>query len=125
VLAAPDGELVLLHVAAPEPDFIGYEVGPPSVRDAVAGTLRQAHRRVQELAAQSASAGLRVTPLTVQGMTGDRILDHARRLQADMIAIASHGHGAVHELLAGSLLHELLRGAAVPVVVVPVHPTSD
>ncbi len=120
-LAQPGGELWLLHVAAPDPDFIGYEVGPQSVRDAVASKLRGKHKRMQELAAPLQTAGLGVTPLTVQGVVVERILEHAARVGAELIVLASSSHGAVHELIAGSVVRGVLHDATVPVVVVPAH----
>ena len=42
-------ELWLLHVEAPEPDFVGYEVGPESVRDSVASEIHQDHTELQKL----------------------------------------------------------------------------
>lgn len=121
-LATPDGELIILHVAAPEPDFVGYDAGPSSVRDNVARDLRREHQAVRLLADAASGPGLEVTPLTVQGMTADRILEHAERLGAHFIVVASRGHGALHDLLVGSVVRGLLRRAPVPVVVVPWHP---
>ena len=42
-------ELTLLHVAAPEPEFIGYETRPATVRQAVAHQLSAEHKHLQEL----------------------------------------------------------------------------
>jgi nucleotide-binding universal stress UspA family protein len=119
-LTPPGGQLVLLHVAAPDPDFVGYDVGPPTVRDQVAKELRAEHRAVQALAATLEHSGLNVTPLTVQGVVVERILEHATRMQVDLIVLASKGRSAIAELFAGSTVHGVLRGANVPVVVLPV-----
>jgi len=118
-LAAPDGALTILHVAAPEPDFVGYDPGPSSVRDNVARDLKREHQAVQQLAARVRTASLHVTPLTVQGMTVDRIAEHAGRLGVNWIVVASKGHGMLHDLVVGSVARELMRRATVPVVVVP------
>jgi nucleotide-binding universal stress UspA family protein len=118
-LAQPGGRLVLLHVAAPDPDFVGYDIGPQSVRDQVAKELRTEHRSVQALADTLEDSGLSVTALTVQGVVVERILEHATRLPADLIVLASKGRSAVAELFAGSTVHGVLRAASVPVVVVP------
>lgn len=118
-LAEPGGQLVLLHVAAPEPEFVGYDVGPQSVRDGVALELRAEHRRVQALAEGLATSGLTLTPLTVQGPVVERILEHAARLQARWIVVGSKGRSVVRELMGGSTVHALLHAATSPVVVVP------
>jgi nucleotide-binding universal stress UspA family protein len=123
-LAEPDGTLVILHVAAPDPEFVGYAAGPKSVRDAVAADLREEHRAVQSLADGVRSSGLTVTPLAVQGATTERIHEHAVRLDVDFVVIGSRSHGALHDLVVGSVVQGVLRGAATPVVVVPL-PSTD
>ena len=49
----------------------------------------------------------------------ERIVEHAARLQADFIVVASKGRSGVAELIVGSTVHALLRRATTPVVVVP------
>jgi nucleotide-binding universal stress UspA family protein len=122
-LTAAGDELVILHVAAPEPDFVGYDPDPKSMRDQVAKTLRDEHQAVQRIAERIRSTGLTVMPLTVQGATVARIAEHAERLGAALVVVASHGRGLLHELVVGSVVTGLLRTVTIPVVVVPVHAT--
>jgi len=118
-LAGPGGTLVVLHVAAPDPDFVGYEAGPSSVRQNVAADLRSEHRGLQRLADAARGPDLEPTPLFVQGPTAEMILEHAARLRADFVVVGSRKHGALHDFLVGSTVRELLRNSTVPVVVVP------
>ena len=115
------GELVLLKVAEPEPDFVGFEPGPATVRVAVAHDYRAEHVRLDELKAQAAASGLAVMALHVQGPIVEKILDQAEERGARMIVMGSHGHGALYELLVGSITQGVLKGAKCPVVVVPAH----
>jgi len=39
----------VLHVADPEPDFVGYEPGPQYIRDIKADEYREEHRNLQEV----------------------------------------------------------------------------
>ena len=112
-------DLVLLKVAEPEPDFVGFEPGPVTVRVAVAHDYRAEHVRLDELKAQAAAGGLAVTALHVQGPIVEKILDQATERGARMIVMGSHGHGALYELLVGSITQGVLKGAKCPVVVVP------
>jgi hypothetical protein len=75
-LTEPEGELVILHVAAPEPDFVGYCVGPQSVREAGALELRNEHRQVQQLAAACAATCFvaRAAQTLVRTRTGHRAI---------------------------------------------------
>ena len=113
------GGLVLLKVAEPEPDFVGFEPGPQTVRVAVAHDYRAEHVKLDELKAQAAASGLAVTALHVQGPIVEKILDLAAERGAGMIVMGSHGHGALYELLVGSITQGVLKGAKCPVVVVP------
>ena len=124
-LCEPAGQLIILHVAAPEPDFVGYGVGPESVRHSVALELRSEHRQVQQLAATSRASGLLVTPLTVQGMAAEKILDHAERLEVDFIVLATKSHSMLHDWVVGSVARAVVKGACRPVVLVPSPATSE
>jgi nucleotide-binding universal stress UspA family protein len=119
IAVALPGEVWILHVADPEPDFMGYDAGPQVERDLVAGELRQDHRDLQSLAAQWRSEGLACTALLVQGRTSDTILTEATRLAIDLIVIGSHSGGAMRRLFAGSTSGGVLSKSHVPVLVVP------
>ena len=109
--------LVLLHVTEPEPDFVGFEPGPLAVRQTVARDIKGEH---QKLDALKASVDLPdVLALHIQGPAIDKILHEAAEQQAGMIVIGSHGHGALYELLVGSVTAGVLKGAPCPVLVVP------
>ncbi len=111
--------LRLLHVARPEPDFIGYDPGPQTVRTHLAHELRDEHRQLQAMADELRAAGHDVEALLVQGPSIEKIVEEARRLHAAMIVIGSHGHGALYDLLLGSVSEGVVRAAPCPVLVVP------
>jgi nucleotide-binding universal stress UspA family protein len=120
-LAVPlSASVWLLHVADPEPDFVGYEVGPQSERDAMAEKFHREHAELQAIAERMRNAGLQTTALLVQGATADTILQETAKLEVDMIIVGSHGHGAVYQALVGSVSEAVLRNCVVPVLVVPV-----
>lgn len=112
--------LWIVHVAAPEPDFVPYDDDPTPMRDSVALGLREEHRRVQALAEELAEQGLAVTPLLVAGPTVEKILEEATKLEAGLVVVGSHGHGALHRVLLGSVSEGLVRHAELPLLIVPV-----
>ncbi|CAN5874648.1 universal stress protein [soil metagenome] len=116
-------ELHVLHVGEPDPAFVGYAAGPPGVRDQVAATLREQHRRIEAIASEATQQGLTAHPHTLRGPYVATILGEAARLRADVIVLGSHGHGRLHGILAGSVTSGVMRGAKVPVLVVP-HPAQ-
>jgi nucleotide-binding universal stress UspA family protein len=115
-----DAKLWLIHVATPEPEFIGYETGPQTVRDRVALELRQEHRSTQQVAEKLRRSGLDVTALCPQGATVRTILQEAEKLDADLIVMGSHGRGALHRALLGSVSEGVLHKATCPVMIIPV-----
>jgi nucleotide-binding universal stress UspA family protein len=49
---------------------------------------------------------------------GDIVLEQARALDADLIVMGTHGHGAVKRLILGGVADHVVRHAACPVVTV-------
>jgi nucleotide-binding universal stress UspA family protein len=117
--AALATELLLLHAAAPDPDFVGYDVGPQSVRDDRARTLKQEHKRLQARADTLRQGGLEARALLVEGPTVETVLDEARKHGARMIVVGSHGRGTIGRALLGSVSEGLARAAHCPVLIVP------
>jgi nucleotide-binding universal stress UspA family protein len=118
-------ELTLVHVAAGDPEFIGYSQGPQTVRDDRARELRKEHSDVQEIAKGIRERGITAHALMIQGATVEKILGEATELETDIIVLGSHGHGALHRALLGSVSEGVVRGARCPVLVVPAAPPSD
>lgn len=118
---ALSAQVWLLHAAAPEPDFIGYDPGPQSVRDTVAKTFHREHSEIQEIADQLRKAGIDSKALLVQDDAATAIIKEASKLGADMIVVGSHGRGAMHHLLMGSVSEGVIHKAECPVMVVPTH----
>ncbi|MDP2470958.1 MAG: universal stress protein [Candidatus Palauibacterales bacterium] len=118
-LARPNRAIYLLHVAEPDPSFIGYEAGPDEVRHEVAVEFKREHDQLQALAGRLREAGHRVTALMVQGPTVATILEQADRVEAEVIVVGSHGRGKLFDVMVGSVSAGVIRKAKVPVLVVP------
>lgn len=109
----------LVHVAAPDPDFVGYDAGPQAVRDQVAAGLRSEHRALQGLADGLRARGVEAKALLLRGPTVETILSEAGRVGSDVIVLGSHGRGRIARALLGSVSEGVLRGASCPVMIVP------
>lgn len=116
---ALDSRLWLIHVAEPNPDFVGYETGPDTVRDAIAHQLRVKRVELEEAAEELRRDGLEVTALAVQGPIAETILKEAGKIGADVILMGTRAHGKLHEWLMGSTSKGLLKKANRPVLLVP------
>jgi nucleotide-binding universal stress UspA family protein len=110
----------LVHVAEPEPDFVGYDVGPDVVRDQVARRFKTEHRALQEHTEAMRAEGIKARAILVQGATVETLLELAKKQESDMIIVGSHGRGMVAEILLGSVSAGLIRRSTCPVTVVPV-----
>jgi nucleotide-binding universal stress UspA family protein len=109
----------LIHVAQPDPDFIGYDVGPDSERNFMAKRFREQHLKIQELSAVVKEKGIDITPLLLQGPTIETIIEKAKKLEVDMIVTGSHGHGTMFHILVGSVSKGLLKKSPVPLLIIP------
>lgn len=118
-LAGPDREIFLLHVAEPDPSFVGYEAGPEEVRNQVAKEFHEEHRQLQGIASRLREKGNQVNALLVQGPTVQTILEQADYLDAEVIVVGSHGRGKLFDLVVGSVSAGVIRKSKVPVLVVP------
>ena len=114
-------ELALVHIAAPNPDFVGYEAGPQTVRDDRAHELRDEHKQLQQMVEDLNAQGVTARAVLAQGPTVEKMIDEVDRLDAQLIVVGSHGHGALHRALLGSVSEGLIRHAPCPVVVIPAH----
>lgn len=112
-------KLWLVHVAAPDPEFVGYEAGPQTVRDNRASELREEHRKLQRVAAGLREGGLDVAALLIEGPTVETLLKQAADVEADLLVVGSHGRGALGRTLIGSVSERVTRRAHRPVLIVP------
>lgn len=121
---AVSAKLWILHVAEPEPDFVGYAPGPQYIRDSLAEQFHQEHRQIQEIAEKMREEGLEATALLIQGPTVEVILKTAKKIEADTIVIGTHGKGAVYHLVVGSVSETVIQKAECPIFVVPIRERS-
>jgi len=110
-----------LYLAGHEPDRIENKADPQLVRDSIAKRFHNEHRQIQEFADRLRKTGLDTTACLAQGATVETILKEASKLDIDIIVVGSHGRGAMHQLLVGSVSEGVIHGSERPVLVVPTH----
>ncbi len=114
-----DAKLWLVHIAAPDPVFVGFEVGPQHVRDSKAEVLRMEHRELQTLASQLKAKGFNAEALLIQGPTSETLVEEASKLKADLIVLGAEDHGAIFKAIFGSVWEDVAKNVKVPVLLVP------
>ncbi|MFP4289907.1 MAG: universal stress protein [Bacteroidales bacterium] len=114
-----DAKLWLMHIAAPDPDFVGYEPGPQYIRDSRAEELRDEHKKLQEYADALNSKGLDAEGLLIQGATTEMIMKESKKLKTDMIICGDHDRGFFYRAFAGDVTSRIIKKSKIPVLVVP------
>ncbi|NNE72771.1 MAG: DUF4404 family protein, partial [Acidimicrobiales bacterium] len=118
--------LHLLHAAAPEPDFVGYdEAGGPYDEERRANELTDELRDLNAMAKAIGEDGIQTEAQVVVGPTVEVILQKAAETDAAVVAIVGHKHNAMHRLVQGSVAAALLKAANVPVLVLPTQEDDD
>lgn len=112
-------QLTLVHVAAPDPDFVGYQAGPDTVRDAMARTFHREHQQIEAAAQELRKDGVDATALLLQGPTAEMILKESDKLSVDAIVMGTRARGALHDLIVGSVSKQVLHQSTRPVLLIP------
>lgn len=115
-IAGPlDLEVVLLRVVPPTvaPTLEGAGTFVP---DDVATRVRDAREYLAPIAADLRERGVRVTTEARHGAPVTEIVATARDLDADLIAMTTHGRSGLGRILFGSVAEAVLRQAQVPVL---------
>jgi nucleotide-binding universal stress UspA family protein len=71
-----------------------------------------------------AQDGIKVSLHEPTGAVAEGILNQADELNADMIVMGAHGHGAMYNLLVGSATKGVLKRSTRPVLLVPAPKSS-
>ena len=117
--SASGAALTVLHAAAPEPGFIGYDVDPQQTRDQRASELREEHGQLHDIGVALRERVPQVRVRLRAGPTVETILAEASDAGADLIVVGAHRHARARQLLLGSVSKALIKDAPCPVTVVP------
>jgi nucleotide-binding universal stress UspA family protein len=135
---ALDAEIDLVHVkeitAAARPGTLGYglagmpELAPMSglpvpAFEPMPETIPEDEGQTPKLAKwqeEIAQDGIKVSLHEPAGVVAEEILNQANALNADLIVMGTHGHGAMYNLLVGSTTKGVLKHSTRPVLLVPV-----
>jgi nucleotide-binding universal stress UspA family protein len=120
-LAGPGGTVILLRVIPPQPDyaeslfsFVGAEERVQEIQNA---WTRTAKADMDEAEALLSGSGVTVEQVVAEGEPDEEIVAAAARRGVQMIAMASHGRGAVGRAIFGSVADRVARTAPVPVLI--------
>lgn len=111
----------LIHIAAPEPDFVQYTsgTGPNNEREARALVLKKERKIIQEYSDALNKKGIDSTALLVQGQTIETIMQKVDTLHIDLIITGNNKHGFIYKLFIESVSDEIIKKSKIPVLLVP------
>jgi len=112
--------IYVLHVVEADPEIVVYGAHPEEEQTRIAKDFPLEHKAVCALAEKLRDEGLDATSWMVRGPGVASTLKQVEKLDAGLIVVGSHGHGAVYDALIGSYSAGIIRKSKLPVLVVPV-----
>jgi nucleotide-binding universal stress UspA family protein len=109
----------VVHASVPEPVFVGYGATPVQDLTFHEENLKEEQAKLDTIVNRLKERGIDAFAHLSEGPAVDTLLDSIGETKAYMIVVGSHGHGALFNLVAGSVTQALLHKAKVPVLVVP------
>lgn len=120
---ALDAEILATHVFQLTSTAVAYWLAPIMVPDQWLADLRR--ELEDEWAAPLKQGHVRYRTIFEAGVPAPTLINIAARERADLIVAGSRGLGGFGELLLGSVSHQLVMHARMPVVVIPAEHRSD
>jgi len=113
----PDAKISIIHVFGFPRVYFGESYAPISTSvtkeyyDLAEQTVETAKQRLKD-------AGVTGTVELIQGAPAEVILDYSKKNNFDVIIIGSRGLGGIREFVLGSVSHNVVQHARIPVLVV-------
>jgi nucleotide-binding universal stress UspA family protein len=110
----------LVHITAPNPDYVGYEAGPQYIRDHRATELKKEHKLLETYSNKLNAKGIESEGLLVQGATIEMIIKESNKLNIDLIIIGHEEHDFIYKALFGSVSRNIIKKSKIPVLIIPI-----
>ena len=103
------------------PDMVSVSGGPAAGLETIARTTPsgETQHKFTDWEKELADSGLKATLREPIGPVVEQILREADARNADLIVMGTHGHGAMYNLLVGSVTEGVLKHSIRPVLLVP------
>ena len=112
-------EVVVLHVVPSLEEFGIEGVAPPALVEQLLQELRENAKKIVEEAAEVfRQKGFKVETLIKEGHVGKTIIETAKELDVDLIAMGTRGLSGLKALILGSVARYVANHAHCPVLVV-------
>lgn len=109
----------IVHIAMPNPEFIGYDVGPQHVRDFRAKELKKEHKIILKHLDDLRAKNIECDGFLIQGAATDAILKESEKLGIDLIIHGHHKHGLLYKIFVNDVDGVIVNESKVPVLIIP------
>ncbi|WJJ97816.1 universal stress protein [Algibacter luteus] len=114
-----NSKLWLIHITAPDPDFVGYDAGPQYIRDNRAKEIKKEHRQLEDYCRALEKQGMDADGILLQGATTEMIIKKSEKLNIDLIITGHRNRGIFYKALLGSVSSQIIKKSKIPVLVIP------
>ncbi|MDT9000496.1 universal stress protein [Paucibacter sp. APW11] len=112
-------KIFAISIKEPFPYSAVSEMQPTPPQEFFDAQERIAAGRLKEVVAAAEAAGVSAEAHSVEALHAwEAIIEHAKRVEADLVVMASHGRRGVQALLLGSETQKVLTHSTIPVLVV-------
>ena len=120
-----NAELVLLQVLVEPADAFAIPSSPLSPHWSTQKAYTKMKNYLKKICANLEKDGINATFLIRSGGVPDTILEMADIMQADLIAMSTHGHSPTRLFLLGSVTYQVVRHSPLPVLVIRSEPMDN
>ncbi len=124
IAKALPAKIFFAHVVEPVANFVpvgaAMDVIDSTPPPMIETDAKPQQERLDKLVAAATADGIEADSLVLIGLAAEEIVNAAETQQADTILVGSHGHGALYNLFAGSVVTGILKRSEIPVLVVPI-----
>lgn len=118
LIQAFNPEIILLQVLLEPHEEFAVPTSPLAPPKSIRKIQNKTKSYLKKVCARLESDGMRATYLIREGGIPETILEVAETMQADLIAMSTHGHSRTHLFLLGSVTYKVVRHSSLPVLVI-------
>lgn len=102
-----------VHVVEPYPSVGDIDLGTDTMQEFTRMRLQYAEKTLSELAEKYPNCSTKI----LKGVVADEVIDYAKRKEAGLIVIGTHGTKGIEKLLLGSVAERVVKNAHCPTLV--------
>jgi len=114
-----NAKIWLMHIAPPNSNFVGYELGPQYIKVFKTNELKDEHIFLHATSKEIKLKGIDVEEILIQGPTIEMIIKESQKLEVDMIIAGHHTHGFLYNAFVGSVSTDIIKESKIPVLIIP------